>query len=153
MDKYTQALNHSTKFRLEHHETSLTMRTWLRFQGCSADGLRRATAAGIGAAEEAGMGARRQRRHQFTAREDEATYILGFKDADALQASIVKAESEREQRLLSKGIRPSEADEDLAADKTGDFLANLIPTNLPPALPGHRVRRARRLPLRPSRVR
>jgi hypothetical protein len=35
---------------------------------------------------------------------DEARYILGFRDADALRAGIAKAKGEREQRLLRKGV-------------------------------------------------
>jgi len=42
---------------------------------------------------------------------DEAAYILNFRDADQLRSSVVKAKGERAQRLLSRGIRPSEAGE------------------------------------------
>lgn len=42
---------------------------------------------------------------------DEATYILNFRDADQLRTSVAKAKGEREQRLLSKGIRSPETGE------------------------------------------
>jgi len=36
---------------------------------------------------------------------DEASYLAGFKDADAFRGSLAKAASERERRLSSKGIQ------------------------------------------------
>lgn len=41
---------------------------------------------------------------------DEASYLVNFRDADALRNSISKAKLEREKRLLSKGIRSPEAE-------------------------------------------
>jgi hypothetical protein len=38
---------------------------------------------------------------------DEAQYLANFRDADALRARIAHAESERERRLLQKGVLPS----------------------------------------------
>lgn len=45
---------------------------------------------------------------------DEAQYIIGFRDADALRDRVSSARRERGQRLLSKGLRPPEAGQDVA---------------------------------------
>lgn len=62
---------------------------------------------------------------------DEATYLLGYRDADGLRAGIAKAKSERGQRLRSKGLRAPEADGEgqlRLADPTADFSAAVSPT-------------------------
>lgn len=41
---------------------------------------------------------------------DEAQYILNFRDADALRGAVSKGRGERQQRLLSKGVRTSAAE-------------------------------------------
>lgn len=51
---------------------------------------------------------------------DEASYILNFRDADGLRNSIAKAKGEREQRLLSKGIRPEGGGGVAAAPETAN---------------------------------
>lgn len=40
---------------------------------------------------------------------DEATYVLGFRDADALRGGIAKARGARDERLRAKGVRLDEA--------------------------------------------
>ena len=71
---------------------------------------------------------------------EEAGYLAGFRDADALRNRATKARQERKQRLLSKGIRPSEEE-----------LIEGSPVKLPPSRPFYPRRTDKRLPQKPAR--